>query len=67
VSDGFKRQKRNHRSADQQRLSALRAKLRRINGHKELSPKQAESAAAIVREIVTLDGTDLDELSKLFQ
>ena len=53
--------------ATQQRLSALRAKLRRIEGHKELSPKQAETATAIVREIVKLDGTDLDELSKLFE
>ena len=53
--------------AHQQRLSALRAKLRRIDGHKELSPKQSETAAAIVREIVQLDGTDLDELFKLFK
>jgi hypothetical protein len=52
--------------ADQQRLSALRAKLRRIDGHKELSPKQFDTALAITREIVKLDGTDIDELSKLF-
>jgi hypothetical protein len=52
--------------AQQQRLSALRAKLRRIEGHKELSEKQRQTAAAIVREIVQLDGTDVDELSKLF-
>lgn len=52
---------------EQQRLSALRAKLRRIDGHKELSPKQSATAAAIVREIVKLDGTDIDELSKLFE
>lgn len=48
--------------AHQQRLSALRAKLRRIDGHKELSPKQQESALAVMREIVQLDGTDIDEL-----
>jgi hypothetical protein len=53
--------------ADQQRLSGFRAKLRRIEGHKELSPKQVETAKALVQEIVKLDGTDLDELSKLFE
>jgi hypothetical protein len=51
---------------EQQRLSALRAKLRRIDGHKEWSAKQEQSAKAIVREIVQLDGTAIDELSKLF-
>ena len=52
---------------DQQRLSALRAKLRRIDGHKEWSAKQEHSAMAIVREIAQLEGTDIDELSKLFE
>jgi hypothetical protein len=52
--------------AQQQRLSSLRAKLRRIEGHKELSPKQEESALALMREIVKLDGTDIDELFQLF-
>ncbi len=52
--------------ADQQRLSALRAKLRRITGHESLSEKQEKSAVALVREIAQLDGTDVDELSKLF-
>lgn len=52
---------------NEQRLSALRAKLRRIEGHKELSPKQAESATAIMREIVKLDGTDVEALVKLFE
>ena len=53
--------------AQQQRLNALRAKLRRIEGHDTLSEKQEKSATALVREIVKLDGTDLDELSKLFE
>jgi len=53
--------------SDQQRLSALRAKLRRIDGHKELSAKQEQSATATIREIVKLDGTDIDELFKLFE
>jgi hypothetical protein len=53
--------------AQQERLSALRAKLRRIDGHKEWSPKQEQSAMAIVREIVKLDGTDIDELFELFR
>jgi hypothetical protein len=53
--------------ADQQRLSALRARLRRISGHENLSEKQEKSATALVREIVKLDGTDPDELFKLFE
>jgi hypothetical protein len=48
-------------------LSVLRAKLRRIEGHEELSPKQEETAKSLVQEIVKLDGTDLDELFKLFE
>ena len=47
---------------DQQRLSALRAKLRRIEGHKELSPRQEATANALAREIAKLDGTDIDKL-----
>lgn len=53
--------------AQQERLSALRAKLRRIIGHDTLSEKQEKSANALVREIAMLDGTDIDELFELFQ
>ena len=42
--------------AEQRRLIVLRAKLRRICGHKEWSAKQEQSARAIVREIAEIEG-----------
>lgn len=59
--------------ADQQRLNeiqldAIRSKLRRLNGHKEWSPKQFSFAMGLARDAVELDDrTNVDELSKLFQ
>lgn len=52
--------------ADQQYLTELRAKLRRIEGNKELSPKQAKAAHALAREIVKLNGTDVEAVFKIF-
>ena len=43
---------------DAERLDELRAKLRRVLGHKELSPKQEEYATQLVREIVSIEGPD---------
>lgn len=51
--------------AQQARLNGLRAKLRRIEGHKGLSPKQEQTATAIVREIASIEGTE--GLDALFQ
>jgi hypothetical protein len=41
---------------DAQRLDELRAKLRRIEGHKSLSPRQEQAAIEIIREIVAIEG-----------
>jgi hypothetical protein len=43
---------------DAERLDELRTKLRRIEGHKELSARQEQAALALVREIVAIEGTD---------
>jgi hypothetical protein len=43
---------------DAERLDELRTKLRRIEGHKELSPKQEQAALGLVREIIAIEGTD---------
>ena len=54
--------------ADQQRLELIRTKLRRLNGHKELSAKQFAFANELMREAIKLDdGTDLEELKELFK
>jgi hypothetical protein len=48
---------------DEQRLEQIRAKIRRIDGHKELSPKQFESLRALVQEAESLTGgSSLDEI-----
>ena len=50
---------------DQQRLEEIRAKLRRIAGHKQLSPRQIDSAKALVQESEQLTGgSDIDEIFK---
>jgi hypothetical protein len=52
--------------ADQQRLNEIRAKLRRLHGHKAWSAKQSAYADELTRELVNLDdGTDLEELKKI--
>jgi hypothetical protein len=43
---------------DAERLDELRTKLRRIDGHKELSAKQNQAALGLIREIVAIEGTD---------
>jgi hypothetical protein len=43
---------------DAERLDELRTKLSRINGQKEWSVKQEQSALGLVREIVAIEGTD---------
>jgi hypothetical protein len=48
-----------------QRLDQIRAKIRRINGHKELSPKQWQSLKALVQESEALTGgSSVDEIFK---
>jgi hypothetical protein len=50
---------------DAERLDVLRTRLRRINGHKELSVKQKQAALVLIREIAAIEGTDgVDELFK---
>ena len=44
--------------SDAERLDELRTKLRRIEGHKELSPKQEQAALGLIREIAAIEGTD---------
>jgi hypothetical protein len=52
-------------NADQQRLEQIRAKIRRINGHGELSPKQWQSLIALSREIALIEGcTSVDDIFK---
>jgi hypothetical protein len=51
--------------AEQQRLDQIRAKLRRIAGHKELSRKQLESVRALVQESESITGgSSIEELFK---
>jgi hypothetical protein len=48
---------------DQQRLEEIRAKLRRIAGHKEWSRKQMETSCALMREAWLLSGSpSIDEI-----
>jgi hypothetical protein len=44
--------------SDAERLDELRTKLRRIEGHKELSAKQEQAALGLIREIVAIEGFD---------
>jgi len=50
---------------DEQRLNQIRAKLRRIAGNKELSPKQWQSLKALTQELESLTGgSSLDDIFK---
>jgi hypothetical protein len=48
--------------SDAERLVELRSKLCRLEGHKELSAKQEQAANAIVREIISIEGINGEEL-----
>jgi hypothetical protein len=45
--------------AEQQRLDEIRAKLRRIEGHKKLSPKQFDSWLVLNAELLAEDFKEL--------
>jgi hypothetical protein len=53
-----------HTVNDAERLDDLRNKLRRIDGHKNLSARQEHAAIGIIREIASIEGTD--GLAELF-
>lgn len=55
--------------ANQQRLDEIRAQLRRIYGHKELSAKQKSSVAKLIREQVMIEFGGVEEFlnSQIFQ
>lgn len=53
--------------ADEERLDQIRAKIRRINGHKELSEKQWQSMKALTQELCALEGHNPEEIFKLFK
>jgi hypothetical protein len=49
---------------DEQRLNQIRAKLRRIAGNEQLSPKQFEALQSLVQELLSLEspgGSPLDD------
>jgi hypothetical protein len=50
----------------QQRPDQIRAKIRRITGNKELSPKALQSLKALTQELCALEG-DPEEIFKLFK
>jgi hypothetical protein len=53
--------------ADQQRLNEIRAKIRRIDGHKELSAKQFQTFCALFRELLALTGEDGSSIDEIFK
>jgi hypothetical protein len=51
--------------ADEARMSEIRNKLRRIDGHKDLSAKQFESLKSLTQELAALEGIDsVDDIFK---